>query len=101
MTILKNTLPRSSVKHFTISKKDKTLVSTLTDVFGLSRPFGRVYDDALDEGFVLVNDLTGIETIWVIWEEKLDESGNLEIVLKPESGCTPAQKEWTMILFND
>ena len=100
MTILKN-IVRVDIKAFTIIKATKTICSELSTVFGHSRPFSRIYDDAVDEGLVLVNSRTGIETIWVISAEKLDEQGNLEIHLKPESRCTPAQKEWTMILFND
>jgi hypothetical protein len=57
---------RHSTKNFTYHKDTKTLtieISTLTQ--GRGPAFGQVYDDACDEGFVLVSHKTGREITFV------------------------------------
>jgi hypothetical protein len=100
MTILVNSLPRGSISSLTIDSHIRTMVGEITDLLGKSG-FGRIYDDAVDEGFVLVNPKTGNETIWFLADVKRDCDGDIDhFELRPLQP-TPKQKGWKMFLLND
>jgi hypothetical protein len=61
-----------------------------------TRGFGRVYDDACDEGLTLVSHLTGAEVVFAVWDKKRDAEGDvLSWELRSVDG------RYTMTLFND
>ena len=63
-----------------------------------TRGFGRVYDDACDEGLTLVSARTGNEEVFVVVDEDRDAEGDTRFwTLKPVNRSLDA----TLILFND
>lgn len=66
MTILKPTTV-SSDKFTWYKETDKGFVGS-TEISDLGRnfEFGRVYDDACDEGLTIVSAKTGLGTVWAI-----------------------------------
>lgn len=84
---------------FTVSRDGRGLIlaACLSD---LTRyPFGRVFDDACDEGFTLVSHNTGTEIVCAVSAEVRDADRDLVCVeLKP---VTPGAPDFTVRLFND
>ena len=65
-----------STKQFTYVKEEGLLVAEASSL----PPFGRVYDDACDEGLTLVSHKTGREVVYVvnsIGREHMDPAGDL------------------------
>lgn len=65
--------------------------------------FGRVYDDACDEGLTLVGDRTGREVVYVVDHTEV-EDGEIRywilVPAAPQAGA--AATRWgTILLFND
>jgi len=75
-------------------------ISTLT--LGRREAFSRVFDDAIDEGFVTYNEETGKKVIWVIWGVERREGDilwwELRPLLVPSQPIIPG---WRMMVFND
>lgn len=68
-------------------------------------PFGRIYDDACDIGFCLVNPGTGGETWWYISETHKDGEGDIThwtLKAAPETVRKfPKLAAYTLTVFND
>lgn len=92
-----------SSKAFTHCAAKRSLTSEISDL-GIHR-FSRLYDDACDEGFALVNEKTGNKTVWSVQNEIRD--GEFELsgwVLKPTWESirkNPALADYSMTIFND
>lgn len=76
MTILKDSLPVLSTKDFTWNPKTKVFSAEASD-FGQRKIAGRVFDDAMDVGFVLVSERTGTEVIFAQSGTDRDDEGEL------------------------
>lgn len=67
--------------------------------------FGRVYDDACDEGFVLVSHKTGEEITFVVDKIDMDSEGDIAgwnlIAINRRSGHRDATKDFTVLVIND
>lgn len=60
MAVLRPTLVGTSM--FTFVKEENMLVAEASDL----PPFGRVYDDACDEGYTVVSSDTGREVVYAV-----------------------------------
>lgn len=88
MSVLK---PRPvSSKQFTW--RGTYAIGDISDTHG----FGRVYDDAVDEGLTVVSERTGRQVTFVVTEERRDAEGDIQL-WELRSVC----RNFTMTLFND
>lgn len=88
---------RISTRQFTYDAQARKFIGEISSTHG----FGRVYDDAADEGLTLVSCRTGAEVVFAVWEERRDDAEN-EItswVLRPVG--RPDLDGATLVLFND
>lgn len=101
-----------AIKHhaakFTASRERRTMTAEMSELSEGSarRVFGRVYDDAADEGFVIVNPVTCKEAVFAIHHQEFDkrEGDLLWIDLAPTQRTLekiPALRNWTVRVFND
>jgi len=83
------------------SKVASIEVSELT-LGRVREPFSRVYDDAIDEGFVTYNEETGKRVTWANWQIETRDGDTLwwEFRPIPVQG-QPDMTGWTMMVFND
>ena len=65
-----------SVKKFTYLKKERTFVAEVSDLN--TDPFSRIYPDACDEGFTLVNPKTGVGITFTL--EETQRNRDMDIV---------------------
>jgi len=95
-------LPNLSTRDFTYT--DQTFVSEASTLgFKVGWPnFGRVYDDACDEGFTLISQRTGKECVMVIHEIVSDDDysgGWKRIILRP---AKPSERKlFRVVIYND
>ena len=67
-----------------------------------TRGFGRVYDDACDEGLTLVSARTGRAVVFAIYDAKYDGEGDLQAWrLRPAVGQRDVPADVELVLFND
>lgn len=86
-----------STKSLDWDSEERNFFADISDL-GKEFHFGRVYDDACDEGLTLVSEWTGREIVFVVYEEWKDEEGDiLGWELKPVSNIVNC----TITLFND
>jgi hypothetical protein len=99
MTVLRPQ-PILSSKKFTWSKKDKSYVAEASDL-GLRAgfQFGRVYDDACDEGFTMESQYDGKDQVVCVLDSvEVDNDNDTQWwVLKP----VDTKLDWRVIIFND
>lgn len=89
---------RVSSKSFSYTLYDRTFTAFASDL-GPGFRFGRVYDDACDEGLTLVSHTTGIEVVFRIENVHTEEGDILSWELV---SVTPTYKgRYSMIIFND
>lgn len=87
-----------STRHFTNVPAENVLVAEMSD---LGVPFGRVFDDACDEGLTLVSHRTGREVVYAIQEEKRDAEGDLLYWELAPVGTGPTFRPPNVRIFND
>jgi hypothetical protein len=92
--ILKPT--RIEAKTFTYVAAERKFIAEISD-FGKGFQFGRVYDDACDEGFTMVGQRD--EVVFAVDHTEYDAEGDL-LFWKLVS-VTPKHKGFTAIVFND
>lgn len=91
-----------SSKAFTHSSVGKFLTTEISDL--RIRGFDRLYDDACDEGLVLVNEKTGNKTTWSLQQPIFCEDELSAWLLKPTAESlykNPALAGYSMTIFND
>lgn len=96
-------MPYLSSKLFDYNRTTATFTA---EVSGLGpRPFGPVFNDAIDDGFSLVSAKTGNVADFYIYRAERDrESEITHWVLKPTSDTIrlfPHLKDTTVVVFND
>lgn len=85
-----------STRRFTYLPEDKMFVAEASDLPG----FGRVYDDACDEGLTLVSHQTGTEVVFVVDYVERDREGDL--LYRDLRPADPRQRGLgTVRIFND
>lgn len=98
---------RHDIKCFSVNKQDRKLiaeVSTLEANNATKSAFGRVYDDAFDEGFVIHNPRTGKSPVFVVNHIDRVEGEITYWELVPTKNTLrqiPGLKAWRVIVFND
>lgn len=75
MSILKSA-PNHSTKLFTFEKNSNSFIAEESD-FGKSKYFGKIYDDACDEGFWLTSHKTGAEKAFALHRTHRNNDGEL------------------------
>ena len=92
------------VKKFSVSIQSKTLVAEASDLRG-SNLQQRLYDDACDAGFGVVNTRTGAHTRWAHHADMWDREGDLVATIympTPETlRLHPKLRGWTIHILND
>lgn len=86
-----------STRQFAYDARERKFIGEISDTHG----FGRVYDDAADEGLTLVSHRTGAEVVFAVWADRRDADGDVTSwELRPvrEVG---AMVGVTLVLFND
>jgi hypothetical protein len=82
-----------STRQVLYDAQRRLFVADISDTHG----FGRVYDDACDEGLTLVSHLTGKEVVFAVWNEARDGEGGVQYwLLRATDGSG-----LTLKLFND
>lgn len=89
-----NSVPSSK---FTFNKELKSLVSDASDLIGYNMR-GRVFPDACDEGFTLVNSKTRKKSIWTFKSETRNKEN--EIISWEFEPYTVSAYGYTMTIFN-
>jgi hypothetical protein len=93
-----------STKRLTWNPKDRTFSAEISD-FGHEFRFGQIYDDAYDEGLILVSDRTGNEAKYAIDGHIKDAEGDLVcwvlIPIRESAVKHPGVLGTKVILFND
>jgi len=91
---------RVNSNQFSYNAGNGKFVAEISD-FGPDFQFGRVYDDACDEGLTLVSARTQRDLVFVIERREVDDEGDLIAWhLVPASGQEGMPK-CSMIIFND
>ena len=67
--------PRVGAERFTYHAPTKVFSAEMSD-FARAGPGGRVYDDACDFGFIMVNPRTGGEVLFLLAGDKRDGEGD-------------------------
>lgn len=95
MAILHPPVTPASQLHW--NSRDRTYAGEISSTNG----FGRVYDDACDEGLTLIGE-TGRSVVFVIDHTSRDAEGEVTgWTLRPAVRLTPGFRGVTLILFND
>lgn len=77
MALMKN-VAKLSTEHFTYDGKTGTFICEVSNLNGLIRPYTtQIWDDACDEGFVLVSERTGAEVIVTNTGPARDKEGDI------------------------
>lgn len=87
-----------STRQFTMINLH-TFVAEISDL-GTFFQFGRVYDDACDQGLTLVSEWSGDEIVFAIHEEMTDNEGDIlgwKLKPVPESH----RRHLSITIFND
>lgn len=95
MTILKPTRIQSSKIHWAGYEG----VVEISDL-GRSFQFGRVYDDACDEGVTVISERTGKEIVFALNGRDMDESGE-DLCGWNLVAVTPGFKHLKLLIIND
>jgi len=66
---------RHSSKKFSFDRSRKVAMTGASDLEG--KMFGRVFNDAIDQGFVMVSAQTGKEATFMIHERETDREGDV------------------------
>jgi hypothetical protein len=62
-----------STRQFSYDHVEHRFTAEMSETHG----FGRVYDDAADEGLTLVSTKTGAEVVFVLWETEYTAEGEV------------------------
>lgn len=96
-----------STDLFNFDMNSKMITSELS-MFSSSKILSKIYDDACDIGFWILNSKTGNKTLWVLTKEIRSVEGDLMYLeFKPVQGRSSLLKHqdhangWTMTIFND
>ena len=90
--------PRLSTKSFTYDKNSQTFISEASD-FGRAAFYGQLYDDACDEGFVLVSQKTEKAVPFYLSEVVRDVEG--DITCWKFKGACPKFANLNVVILND
>lgn len=85
-----------STEAFTYSAEDNLLTAEIST---LGVPFGRVFDDACDEGVTLVSHRTGRKVVYSVVGEERADGDLLYWDLRPVAATTPGLPN--VRIFND
>lgn len=87
-----------STSRFTYDKRNNRFIACASDLG--PAPFGRVFDDACDEGLTLVSARTGHEVVFVVQHEGRNADG--ELTYWELSPAAPADRACgDIVLYND
>ena len=96
-------LPAISSDQFTVNKAIKLLSAEASDLQHFY--LGRVYPDACDQGFRLVNAKTGNATDWVLTNTDIDAEGDARawifVPIRRSVRDNPAMFGWEIHIYND
>lgn len=98
---------RLSSRAFHYNPETKTFTAEISELSrgGTADPFGRVYDDAADEGFVIVSSKTGDEVTFVINGADRDSDGDIAgwvlVPINRKSGYRDCSKDFSVLVIND
>jgi len=94
-------------KLFTVTRSDDGVefLTELSDLKAAGRnPFGRLYDDAADVGFVMRSDRTGEVVVYALASEEHSEDGDLLWLFRPTQASArrvPAAADTVVTILND
>lgn len=91
---------RHSTNQFTWTSETKSFSAFLSDFKPYQEVFGRVYDDACDEGFVLVSHKTGKEMTFGVYHQEYDD-GDLKFIKLIPVKRSDRELVNYVIMFND
>jgi hypothetical protein len=98
MTILKPA-PHVSAESLMWHRETAEFIGEISDIGGR---FGRVYNDACDDGLTLVSRYDGREITFVVEHEERDRDGEVQWwVLKPADLALRLRTPFTVKIFND
>jgi hypothetical protein len=87
-----------SLRQFNWHPAERKLTGEISSTHG----FGRVYDDACDEGLTVVNPRTGVEVVFVVDYVERDAEGDVRWwTLRPAAPGHDLVHDITVTLFND
>jgi hypothetical protein len=98
-------VPRHLSDKFHYSKRAKEFVADISDLG--KAPFGQIYTDACDSGFIIVSDRTSHTALWYLAEGETKRDADGDIVwwkLFPTDTTVrkcPVLKDHVITLFND
>lgn len=100
---------RYSSRLFDVNAERKEMyadLSTLMHTRGAHlQPFTQVYDDACDDGFVIVSHKTGTEATFALDRTDADDEGEIDgwhfIPTRDTLRKHPQLKGWTVLVVND
>lgn len=84
-----------SMRQFSYDPSTRTFTGEISSTHG----FGRVYDDACDEGLTLVSAKTGREVVFVVERTEYRDGEIVSWTLKPADSAVWAAG--SILLFND
>ena len=88
-----------STKMFFYHKEDKSFSQEASSI---NIPLlGQLYDDACDEGFVLVSERTGAEIPMYLTKTERDREGDVQCWNFKSASRKPNEKDITVCVFND
>lgn len=90
--------PKTFADHFSFDRPTNSFSGEISDFRDSVRPWGRLYNDACDEGITLVSRFTGVEVTFVLVEIKKDREGDL---LSWEFKSIDGTKPFTLSIIND
>lgn len=97
-------LPTVSSRKFGVDKSNKFLHADASDLMGNRFHLGRVYPDACDLGFRLVNAKTGNATDWVLESTNIVDGDELDWSFVPTARSVrdnPSVRGWRIFIHND
>jgi len=96
--------PHISTDMFTYSGKTKTFAAEMSDFGPSGLPFGRVFDDACDEGFTLMNPATKGTRAFCLFQTHIDREGDVthwEYRELNEKSGRLVENGLKVVIFND
>lgn len=97
-------VPTTLCRQFTWDAGSRTLTAEASDLAGRGA-FGRLYDDAADQGIAIESGRTGRTGRFVVSEEHQDREGDIThwtLVATPETARQlPEMADVKVVVFND
>lgn len=93
--------PAVNTREFTWVEKERLLVTEMSDLNARGITFGRVFDDACDEGLSIISQRTGIEVVFAVNHIEKSEGDLVFWDLVPWGASGPLDLGIRVRVFND